>query len=137
MDKRKKADGEFMVRRWFSRMGGDSDLEKIILAGIKSLPKKLNKLKKAIEKNIQEDIRLIAHNIKGVYGNLGINEVYEISLKIGEEIKKDHYSIDRIKKLFNELKGIVELIPDKYFKVTIIKTAIKKISRINQRKKAG
>ncbi len=50
MDKRKKADGEFMVRRWFSRMGGDSDLEKIILAGIKNLPKKLNKLKKAIEK---------------------------------------------------------------------------------------
>ncbi len=137
MDKYKKADGEFMVRRWLSSMRGDSDLEKIILSGIKNLPKKLDKLKKAIEKNIREDIRLIAHNIKGVYGNLGINEVYKLSLKIDEEIKKDRYSIDIIKKLFNELKGIVGLIPDKYLKGTIIKTALKKISRINQRKKAG
>ncbi len=50
--------------------------------------------------NLEETIRL-AHTIKGVAGNLGMNNLYEISRQLEEELKKNNNS-DGTLKLFEE-----------------------------------
>ena len=106
--------GGKMVKRWLSSIGGDPDLERVVLDGIKSLPERLDNLEKAIEKNIQMHITFIAHSMKGGFGIIGATEVYKLCAGIDEEVKKENYNINIVKGLFAELRDLVNRIPDKY-----------------------
>lgn len=110
--------GEKMVQRWLSSIGGDPDLERVVLDGIKSLPERLDNLEKAIEKNIQNHIKFIAHSMKGGFGSIGATEVYKLCVGIDEEMKKGNYNINIVKGLFAELRDLVNRIPNKYLEKT-------------------
>ncbi|MEW5818523.1 MAG: response regulator, partial [Spirochaetota bacterium] len=117
--------GNEMVKRWIAGMKGDKTLEEILLEGIKELPKKIEKLNDAVQRNIKSDIKFIAHDIKGSSGNLRMKEIYDVASKINNEILEDDYSIQHIRMLFNNLKKLVEEIPRRY----LLKTVELKASR--------
>jgi len=82
--------------------------------GVKKLPLNVKKLEDAVLKKDREGIRFIAHELKGMSGNLKMDEIYEISKRIDEEINNDDYRITQIRDLLFRLKGIIASIPVKY-----------------------
>ncbi|KKW21445.1 MAG: Hpt sensor hybrid histidine kinase [Parcubacteria group bacterium GW2011_GWF2_50_9] len=114
----KSVKDELMVQRWFD---ANPDLKSIIIKAIEMLPGNLNKLSDAISRNISKDIKFIAHDIKGSYGNLGMTEIYKIAKEICDEARKENYSIDFIDEKYKELRTITTRIPDKYLHLPELK----------------
>ena len=54
--------------------------------------------------NNYEELYRYIHNIKGISLNLGSKELYEDSIIVLEEFKKDVYNFSNIEKLLNTLK---------------------------------
>ena len=109
---------EKMIESWLAVMGGDPELEKIVLEGIADLPARMNQLEEAVQRNESKDIKHIAHDLKGMSGNLGMREVYELALKMDEEADRKKGDLQRLSILHEELKSLVNSIPGKYFKET-------------------
>ncbi len=103
---------EKMVENWLRAMNNDPDLEKMVLECIKNLPGKIGSLEDAILSNIQKDIKYIAHDLKGVTGNLGMTEIHELAALIDEETDRQDY----------DLRGIVKSIPAQYLDGSMIET---------------
>ena len=79
-------------------------LKSIILMSILKFPIRLKKLKEAYKK---QDIKLLRdtnHLIQGTYGNLNLTLIYETSLKISTELKKDTINFNAILYLIEELE---------------------------------
>lgn len=79
-------------------------LKSIILMSILKFPIRLKKLKEAYKK---QDIKLLRdtnHLIQGTYGNLNLTLIYETSLKISTELKKDPVNFNAILYLIEELE---------------------------------
>ncbi len=107
-------EGERMVKRWLRRTKGDELLKSIVLEGIQKLPERLGRLEDAVLRNIKNDIKFIAHDIKASAGNLGLSDIHDKAREIEEEARSEHYDTDRVKNLFFDLKENVEKIPAKY-----------------------
>ena len=107
--------GEQMIKNWLRQMGGDREMEKILYDGICELPKKAGKLEDAVAKERRNDIRFIAHDLKGFSGNLSMTEIYEKALALNDEIEKEDYSLAFIKKKTEELRLLIDSIPPDYF----------------------
>lgn len=108
---------EEMVKNWLSAMDGDKNMEKILLEGIAEIPEKISRLEDAVLRNIKNDIKFIAHDIKGFTGNLGMKEVATLASEIYEEVSKEGYKPERVRELFYRLKRVTESIPEKYLRM--------------------
>lgn len=60
----------------------------IILMSILKFPIRLKKLKEAYKKHDLKLLRDINHLIQGTYGNLNLTLIYDVSVKISQELKK-------------------------------------------------
>ncbi|NOY09565.1 MAG: PAS domain S-box protein [Spirochaetes bacterium] len=110
----KETADEGVVERWIDNFDGEEEIVEVLLMGVKKLPLKVKKLEDAVLKRDRKGIRFIAHELKGMSGNLKMDEVYEISKRMDEEINKNDYSITQIRDLLFRLKGIIAGIPVKY-----------------------
>ena len=112
----KKCDmGEAMVRRWLETGNDFFEPADFIHSYLLKLPAAIERLRDAIWRNQPEAIEFRAHEIKGVTGNLGMTEVYELAAGINLEIVKNGYDIGKIKKQFIDLQRVMASIPDAYF----------------------
>lgn len=113
--------GKKMVTQWLQSMKSIPELEDLFWKTLsQTLPEGMSNLEKAIIKIDKKEIKFCVHNFKGIVGSFGMKEIYNILVKIEDEISKDNYDINKIKKQFNELKNIIQLIPSEYFEEEII-----------------
>ena len=96
---------EKMIDNWFTVWQGDSDMQNILYMAITKFPENIRQLENNI--NDLNLLKQISHEMKGVFGNLGITELYELSTEI-EEICNNSESYDehRIVAIIEKLKNI-------------------------------
>ncbi|MGY0394290.1 hybrid sensor histidine kinase/response regulator [Fusobacterium sp. SYSU M8A802] len=79
-------------------------LKSIILMSILKFPIRLKKLKDAYKKQDIDLLRETNHLIQGTYGNLNLTLIYETSLKISTELKKENINFNAILYLIEEME---------------------------------
>lgn len=79
-------------------------LKSILLMSILKFPVRLKKLKEAYKKQDIKLLRDINHLIQGTYGNLNLTLIYDTSLKISKELKKENINFNNILYLIEELE---------------------------------
>lgn len=79
-------------------------LKSIILMSILKFPIRLKKLKDAYKKQDIDLLRETNHLIQGTYGNLNLTLIYETSLKISAELKKENINFNAILYLIEEME---------------------------------
>lgn len=79
-------------------------LKSIILMSILKFPIRLKKLKDAYKKQDVNLLKETNHLIQGTYGNLNLTLIYETSLKISAELKKENINFNAILYLIEELE---------------------------------
>ncbi|MBP7654187.1 response regulator, partial [Candidatus Dependentiae bacterium] len=107
-------ENEKMFERWMKTAGGDPDFEQIIIDFLMEIPKYIEQLEKLIAQKDLDEIKKIAHSMKGSSGTMGAKELYEQFLKIDMECKTSK-SIDKIAESLQEIKKVMNMIPKKYF----------------------
>jgi len=107
--------GEAMVRRWLKKGKDVFDYTDFVYSYLLKLPDVIERLRDAIGRNQPQTIEFLAHEIKGVTGNLGMTELYKRAARINLEIAGSEYDIGEIKKQFVNLQQIMASIPDAYF----------------------
>ncbi|MEA1968730.1 MAG: PAS domain S-box protein, partial [Thermodesulfobacteriota bacterium] len=115
---------EKMVKRWLRGKEDSLDISTHIRMCLKNIPAKLDKLKTAVEQNNKQDIGFLIHDIKGVTGNLGMTEIYDIAKELHQGFEKHELDMDNIKAKINQIELIVNSIPDKYSKYDTGKPAL-------------
>ncbi len=101
-----------MVKRWIKNLENDSDMAAILFAGIKGLPGRIEAINRAFEDGDKKKFKFLVHELKGLSGNLGMDEIYSIILRLENEINDEEKIRDSILKL----KNMILSIPDGYFK---------------------
>ena len=100
----------FDVNSLMERISGDKEfLEELIAIFIKDTPKHFTLLKAAYENSNLEEIRQIAHTIKGSAGNFGASSLQKIALSLEQAAQEDNLSrvahfIDAVEIEFEILK---------------------------------
>jgi len=107
--------GEAMVSRWLQNIE-DDEIRRFVLDGLSELPGKLAKLKDAVSRERKQDIRFIAHDVKGFAGNLRMQEVFEGARNINDEADRSEPSFERIRSILSDLETIVDSIPNEYMR---------------------
>lgn len=108
---------EYMVLGWLDKMNGDPDLEHIFFEGLQKLPEKVKRLEDAVIRQDAHEIKYHAHDLKGVSGNFGMREVYELAKEIDQIISDEPFSPDNLREPMNKLNEIIERIPDHYLHI--------------------
>ena len=104
-----------LVERWFASMGKDPLLHGVLRKGIRDLPVKLQKLETALEIPDLEQMLLVAHDLKGYTGNLGMREIYEIARSLHDGLRQERLTVDDCRTHVERLRSILRSIPDQYF----------------------
>lgn len=107
--------GEKLVQKWFKKTKGQRNLKEILKEAIASLPIKIARLEQEILFNNQEGLKFQSHSLKGISLNTNMNELADLARQINEEASKKKYNINKINRLFIELKETVYSIPSQYF----------------------
>ncbi len=115
-DLKKNSKNDAMVRQWLENAENDPDIKKLIMKGIKKLPNRIIEIEDAAFNCNRLEIKRISHDLKGIYGNLGMKEIYELFSKINEEISGEDYEMNKINNFLFLLKKIKNQIPDSYFR---------------------
>jgi PAS domain S-box-containing protein len=108
---------EYMVLGWLDKMNGDPDLEHIFFEGLRKLPEKVKRLEDAIIHEDAHEMKFHAHDLKGVSGNFGMMEIYEIAKEIDRIISEESFNIDTIREQSANLTEIIDRIPDHYLHI--------------------
>ena len=108
--------GGNMIEKWLSKFDKEPEIKEILLNAIKKLPSMLKNLERAVSLNEIKTIQFIAHELKGMSGNLKMEEIYNITATINEEANKTSPDMKKINDLLFNLKNIIESIPIKYLK---------------------
>jgi CheY-like chemotaxis protein len=108
-------EGDAMVSRWLDTGKDVFERKDYIQSYLPKLPDALERLRDAIRRNQPQTIEFLAHEIKGVTGNLGMTELYDPAAGINREIAEKNYDIDKIKKQFICLQQVMASIPNAYF----------------------
>lgn len=106
--------GNNMVEKWIEDMGNDDEITEIILMAIVGLRLKINMLQNEIKNKDWKNAARRVHDIKGSTGNLKMKEFYDISKLMEMELMKDEINEENILKMFNNLKTLYSIIPNKY-----------------------
>ncbi len=97
--------GENFAQSLYKLLNSNNEkLKSIILMSILKFPIRLKKLKEAYKKQDLKLLRDTNHLIQGTYGNLNLTLIYEISIKISQELKKDPINFNNILYLIEELE---------------------------------
>lgn len=107
-----------MVDGWISKMGDEKIYKSVILSGIANLPERIHLLEDAITNVDIDNIKFHAHQIKGFTGSYGMDEIYKFALDIYNEINNGPGDIEKMKKDIGEIKEIISIIPEEYFKAS-------------------
>lgn len=113
--KRKRATGEELVKRWVHNIEDDEQVKRILMEAIEYLPEKIGELEQAIFLNDMESIQFLSHSLKGMSLSLRMIEIAEFCKEINVEARKESCDMDRIGRLFIELKELVSSLPEDYF----------------------
>ncbi|GEM_PF-2493257 len=100
-----------LADKWMRKFEDQEEIIDVLKMGIKKLPRIYKRLEDAVLKQDKEGIRFIAHELKGMSGNLKMDEVYEISKRIEEESNKNECNISTVRNLLVDLKSIIFSIP--------------------------
>ncbi|MGE5474322.1 MAG: response regulator, partial [Ignavibacteriales bacterium] len=84
-----------------------NDVKEIYDDYIDSMPNMLNNIGKAVKSDDFEGLKVLAHQFKGSSGNLRIDEVYELALKLEEFAKGNDKS--NCERTFSEIKKLFKL----------------------------
>jgi signal transduction histidine kinase/DNA-binding LacI/PurR family transcriptional regulator/DNA-binding response OmpR family regulator len=106
---------ERMVQRWLKQAGGDPQIKQIILEGLHKLPERMLEIEEAVKSKQKDRLKKITHDLRSIYGNLGISEIYDIFLKIDKEIDDTNFNENKITHLLSIVKEIMNKIPKYYF----------------------
>lgn len=113
--KRKRAAGENLVRRWLDNIEEDEQIKRILMEAIESLPDKIAELEQAIVNRDMGNIQLLSHSLKGMALSLEMTEVSEFCKEINDESQRENHDLDKISRIFIELKELVSSISVDYF----------------------
>jgi|GEM_PF-713934 len=98
--------GEKLVKKWLNNVKDDYRLKKLIINVIKKIHERIKILDNAILKNDKNLIKQISHDLKGLTGNLDLNEYYKLFLQIDKEAGKEKINNQIMKKLIRDVKDI-------------------------------
>ncbi len=104
-----------MVEGWFAAMGRDELLQGVLRKGIRDLPEKRRKLEEALRSNDLDRLLVIAHDLKGYSGNLGMHEVYEIAKELHDGLRRGGIDEDDARRLIDRLGVTIDAIPRHFF----------------------
>jgi len=113
--KRRASEGRIIVESWLNNMENDEVLKAIVLEAIKILPESIINLENAILHNDIPEIKIFSHSIKGFALNVRMTDIYERAEGLNSEANKLIFDMEKIKRLFVEIKEIVSSIPSQYF----------------------
>ena len=113
--KRKLATGEQLVRKWVENIEEDEQVKRIMMEAIENLPEKISELEQAIFLKDQTSIQFLSHSLKGMAMSLRMTEIGELCKEINVESRKKDCDVERIGRLFVELKELVSSLPERYF----------------------
>jgi signal transduction histidine kinase/DNA-binding LacI/PurR family transcriptional regulator/DNA-binding response OmpR family regulator/HPt (histidine-containing phosphotransfer) domain-containing protein len=116
-----------MVQYWLKQSGGDPQIKDLILEGLARLPERIAEVEQAVRNNRLQKVKKLSHDLKGVYGNLGVSEIYDLFAKINKEVNGREANMKKVLRLLDAVKEIVEKIPAYYFK------KIKKLSHVTNK----
>lgn len=105
-------DGECMVKNWIDKCGDDKELVQIVKEGILNYINLSYELTSCFNENKVDRMKEIIHEIKGFSGNCGMTEVYDIFVRLDDEIRKDNYDSCIVDLYIKESSKIVSTIPD-------------------------
>jgi signal transduction histidine kinase/CheY-like chemotaxis protein len=121
-------DGEAMVARWLLPGDYGYDRPEYVRLALLDLPSQIARLRDAIRRGRQQDIKFISHAIKGATGNLNMTEIYEAASAINDESVKKNYAVMVIEYFFKNLETILAAVPEAYFKDDMVEL-LKRLSR--------
>ena len=107
--------GDAMVQRWLSHNPDHPELKQLVLETLETLPEKALALKNASIHQDFETLQKLVNELRGVWGNLGMKELYNEVLHLNDEMKQTPSDIHRIKMLIYGLEKIIWNIPKTYF----------------------
>ncbi len=105
-----------MVQYWLKQAAGDPQIKRLILEGISRLPDRVMEIEQAIRDQNTEKVRRSSHELKGVYGNLGVSEIYDVFSKIDKEMNNGEINWPKVLRLLAVVKEILRKIPAYYLK---------------------
>lgn len=106
---------DMMVKEWIKKMGNNKKLQEISLKAIRNLPKRIGEINLAVNEKDEEQIKGLAHKLKGFTGTYRMGELYEILIKIDELAMQGNFDFNYIQGLMAQINSIVLHIPEKYF----------------------
>ncbi|NOY08763.1 MAG: response regulator [Spirochaetes bacterium] len=104
-----------MVKGWIKKLENDSDMVKILFDGIKGLPGRIEAIGRAFKDGDKTKLKFLVHELKGLSGNLGMDEIYSLTLGLENEINNVKYDEEKIRESFLKLNNLVYSIPGGYF----------------------
>ena len=108
--------GRAMVERWLSKCGDDAELTDILRSGMRALPSIVRRLKESVEAGQIEEIRFLAHSLKGTATNQFMDEVNGLSARIYEESRRMNWDLQTLRRLVEEFQLILRAIPREYLR---------------------
>ncbi|HPP86542.1 MAG TPA: PAS domain S-box protein [bacterium] len=126
-----------IVKSWLDNIerdiGGSGLARKSLYLTIPKLPGKLLRLEDAITKNIKSDIKYLADDLKNLATTFRMIEIVKVLNYLLDEVNLEKYNIEKIRKYYEQLKKILDLIPKKYFgQVKEIISETKEIDKIKE-----
>ena len=100
-----------MVASWLRDAGSDEMLRRVVLRGIRDLPVKLEKLRRATAERDVATFANIVHDLKGYTGNLHLNEAYEVSKRLFGLTLSDGFVLQDATDDLAELESVIRRIP--------------------------
>jgi len=108
---RRKIDGSALLEKWILTAEGDEEFENIMYEAILSLPGFVENLERSILQRSIPEIESFSHSLKGVVSNFEMDEIYRIIAEMNGDVRSGNPDIDKIIRLFVELKEIALSIP--------------------------
>lgn len=98
-----------IVKEWMELWKDQPEIERIFHEAINRLPDFIERLESSGSDDVM--LKYISHEMKGVYGNLGLTQLYEIACEIEEELKNpentDYYRINELKENIKDISNTV------------------------------
>lgn len=105
---------ESMVKQWMQNMQLNiGRITPLFFETLKDLPGYMIKLEQQLTSENFEDFKKTIHELKGLSGNFGMQNIFETSIRL-EDLIMIHADPDLIKAEFNQLRQIVRRIPVHY-----------------------
>lgn len=93
----------------FSRYDGDPDLHELVEMFVAEMPARMAALETAFASGVMEDVRTVAHQLKGAAGSYGFDSVTPLAANVESTINSGA-SIDEIRAELDALIGTCERI---------------------------